>query len=58
MTKYKAAFRVSIEVKFEDNGEDSLRDQAFEAAEDMLRAGVDEPEIELIGSSLKECIRS
>lgn len=32
MTKYTADIRIEITVEFEDNGEDSLEDQAINAA--------------------------
>lgn len=52
MTRYTADFKITATVEFDDDGQHSLADQAFEAMEAKLPVNED-CEIELLGASLK-----
>ena len=47
--RYKATIRAEFEVEFDDNGADSLVDQAHEAGEDVIGNIHKEIEISVVG---------
>lgn len=46
MTRYTADFRISLTVSFEDDGENAIIDQAFEAVVERLASVSSEADVE------------